>query len=174
MASNRVSTVAFVAGARLNPRMRINWGKIVAAVVAAGLTGVIAIGAVAAVNAAQSADAEPATVASLDYGAEYDRASAVATSTADRDARVAEAARVAAEAAAAQAAAAEAARIAAEQQPVGDDSDPGAGGGDLQGEPAPWIPSEDPNNRNGGDWDTSGCASGRFESGPDGTPICVG
>ncbi|GLU91357.1 hypothetical protein [Agromyces sp. NBRC 114283] len=154
--------------------MRINWGKAVAAVVAVGLTSVIAAGAIAAVSAAQTPDAEPATVATLDYGAEYDRASAVATSTADRDARVAEATRVAAEQAAAQAAAAEAARVATEQQPVGEDSDPGVLGGDPEGEPAPWVPSEDPNNRNGGDWDTSGCASGRFESGPDGTPICVG
>ncbi len=150
--------------------MRINWGKTVGAVVAIGLTGALAFGAIAAVNAAQVPDDEPAAAVTLDYGAEYDRAAAVDAAIANRDARVAEAARAAAEQAAA--VAAEAERVAAEQQAVGQPGDTSEE--EPAGDPAPWVPSEDPDNRNGGDWDTSGCASGRFESGPDGTPICLG
>lgn len=154
------------------------WEKVVTGVVSVGVlagAGLLGVGMVTAMNANTT---EPAVVRTVGFGTagSFDRGAAIETAVADKSAREAEAARVLAEQAAV---AAEAARVAAEQQAAieqasTDDGYTDQGGQEPTGDPAEWVPSSDPNNRNGGDWDTSGCASGRFESGPDGTPICLG
>jgi len=40
-----------------------------------------------------------------------------------------------------------------------------------QADPAPWVPSSDPENANGGDWDLSSCPNGA-STGADGQPHC--
>lgn len=42
----------------------------------------------------------------------------------------------------------------------------------VHGSKVPWIPSSDPQNANGGDWDMSVCQGGSASTGADGTPYC--
>lgn len=151
----------------------------VSAVLLAAVVGGVGT-AVAVSNAEQGAAAvvvetvAPVDVASVPYtnglAAEQETDAAAAVAEQARLAAEAEAARIAAEAAAA----AEAQRVAAEQAVAESYEEPAADERqDPAGDPATWVPSTDPNNRNGGGWDTSGCASGRFETGADGVPVCL-
>lgn len=161
-------------------------GDVIAGAATLAVAGGLAFGAYTVFNGA-GADAAPAhtveTVVMTNPGdlppanglaAEQEAAAAAEVARLAAEAAAAEAARVAAEQAAAQA---EADRIAQEQaaqqqaeeavydEPTDEEPTDGA---------ATWVPSDDPNVRDGGTWDTSGCASGRFESDANGTPICVG
>jgi hypothetical protein len=42
----------------------------------------------------------------------------------------------------------------------------------VSGRKVPWIPSADPQNAAGGDWDMSVCEGGSASTGADGTPYC--
>lgn len=42
----------------------------------------------------------------------------------------------------------------------------------VSGRKVPWIPSSDPQNAAGGDWDMSVCEGGSASTGSDGTPYC--
>lgn len=42
----------------------------------------------------------------------------------------------------------------------------------VSGRQVPWIPSSDPENASGGDWDMSVCEGGSATTGPDGIPYC--
>lgn len=42
----------------------------------------------------------------------------------------------------------------------------------VSGRKVPWIPSDDPQNAAGGDWDMSVCEGGSASTGADGTPYC--
>lgn len=158
---------------------KIRVGQVIGGLVAVGALAAVVAGGVVAVASAKAPDAEPATAFALDYGADYDRANAVQSAVADREARaVAEAARVAAE----QAAAEEAARVAAEAaaaeettQTAPGDSTPEGPSDDGVPEgawPLSWIPSPDPVNApDGGRWDMSACYT--YGETINGQPYCM-
>jgi len=92
---------------------------------------------------------------------------AAAEAKAAADAKAAEDARIAAEAQAA----ADAAAKAATKAPVKSSSSAGGSAG-VHGKKVPFIPSDDPQNADGGSWDMSVCQGGSASTGADGTPYC--
>lgn len=139
----------------------------------AAIAGVLVIGGgfAATANAAEGAPEPVRTVQPYQNGLagedEAEAAAAVAT-------QAAEVARVAAEAQAmaeAQAVADAEAQAAAEAQAVVDATVPVEVIPEPESDPTPWVPSADPENANGGDWDLSSCPNGA-STGADGMPHC--
>ena len=146
-----------------------HWGII-------GLSAVLVLGGGAvAVNAAIADPAPAVVVVDSDPARDAVLIEREAQRVADAEAAAAEVARIAAEAQAvvdAQAAA-DAAQAAAEAQAEQEaQAQREAAEPEVTGDEVGWVESVDPNNREGGDWDTAACPSGRFMTGPNGTPLC--
>ena len=154
---------------------------VIFAVCALGVAGFMGVSSAIAANADK-----PVVIAS--YTPMAPDGAELAQMKADAEAAIAEAAaeaaRVAAEAqAAADAAiAAQAAADAAAAQAAADaQATPGQQADEPSAPPAsewdskirvPWIPSSDPQNAAGGDWDMSVCGGGSASTGPDNNPYC--